>query len=134
MLLHKVFVIKMNSYFSRMVENVFYFPNIIYKARSGSGGKNFGSAFSKTFRKRSDSDLQRWLQFRKLFLTTQFIAEWISHSWPFTATWLTVYPRFKGTVPRDFLIYFFLHQSASSGHLIHWLQAFHNCLKILRAL
>ncbi len=40
----------------------------------------------------------------------------------------------KGTVPRDFLIYFFLHQSASPGHLIHWLQAFHNCLKILRAL
>ncbi len=26
---------------------------------------------------------------------------------------------FKGIVPRDFLKYFFLHQSASSGHLIH---------------
>jgi hypothetical protein len=40
----------------------------------------------------------------------------------------------KGIVLRDFLIYFFLHQSASSGHLIHWLQGFPNCLKILRAL
>jgi hypothetical protein len=27
-----------------------------------------------------------------------------------------------------------LHKSASSGHLIHWLQAFLNCLKILRAI
>ncbi len=40
----------------------------------------------------------------------------------------------KGIVPRDLLIYFFLHQSPSSGHLIHWLQAYPSCLKILRAL
>ncbi len=40
----------------------------------------------------------------------------------------------KGIVTRDFLINLFLHQSASSGHLIHWLQAFPNCLQILRAI
>jgi hypothetical protein len=37
--------------------------------------------------------------------------------------------------PRDLLVYFFfLHQSALSAHLIHWLQAFPNWLKILRVI
>jgi hypothetical protein len=40
----------------------------------------------------------------------------------------------KGLVPRVFISIPLLHQSASSGHLIHWLQAFLDCLKILRAI
>ncbi len=40
---------------------------------------------------------------------------------------------FLGTVPRDLLMNFVVHQSGPPGHLIHWLQASPKFLKLLRA-